>query len=101
LGNSKKVKITSKGNGAFNFKNDFVFFDGMNFDFKMPDIDFSNIEAIVLPDMDFDFDLDFDFDIEDIEDFDENIGKNGRYDFIWNDGDDKVVIKSKKRMGSF
>lgn len=99
LGNSKKVKITSKGNGAFNFKNDFVFFDGMDFDFKMPDIDFSNIEAIILPDMNFDFDFDFNF--EDIIDFDENIGKNGQYDFIWNDGDDKVVIKSKKDWEAF
>lgn len=99
LGNSKKVKITSKGNGAFNFKNDFVFFDGMNFDFKMPDIDFSNIEAIILPDMDFDFDFDFDF--EDIIDLDDNIGENGRYDFIWNDGDDIVVIKSKEDWDAF
>jgi hypothetical protein len=99
LGNSKKVKITSKGNGAFNFKNDFVFFDGIDFDFKMPDIDLSNIEAIILPDMNFDFDFDFDF--EDILDFDDNIGKNGQYDFIWNDGDDKVVIKSKKDWEAF
>lgn len=99
LGNSKKVKITSKGNGVFNFKNDFVFFDGMNFDFKMPDIDFSNIEAIILPDMDFDFDFDFDF--EDIIDLDDTIGKNGQYDFIWNDGDEKVIIKSKKDWEAF
>lgn len=99
LGNSKKVKITSKGNGIFNFKNDFVFFDDMNFDFKMPEIDFSNIEAIVLPEIDFDFDFDFNF--EDLDDLDENMGKNGKYEFMWNDGDDKVVIKSKKEWEDF
>lgn len=99
LGNSKKVKITSECSNSFNFKNDFVFFDDMNFDFKMPDIDFSNIEAIVLPDMNFDFDFDFDF--EDLDDLDENMGKNGKYEFMWNDGDDKVVIKSKKEWEAF
>lgn len=99
LGNSKKVKILSKGNNSFKFKNDFVFFDDMNFDFKMPDINFSNIEAIVLPDMDFDFDFDFDF--EGIEDLDENMGENGKYEFMWNDGDDKIVIKSKKEWEDF
>ncbi len=99
LGNSKKVKITSKGSGTFNFKNDFVFFDDINFDFKMPEIDLANIEAIILPDVDFDFDFDFDF--EDIEDLDENMEKNGKYEFTWNDGDNKVVIKSKKEWEAF
>ena len=99
LGNSKKVKITSKGNNTFNFKNDFVFFDGMDFDFTIPDIDFSNIETIILPNMDFDFDFDFDF--EDLFDLEDNIGKNGEYEFRWNDGDDKVIIKSKKDWEAF
>ena len=95
LGNSKKVKITSECSSSFNFKNDFVFFDDMDFDFKMPDIDFSNIEAIVLPD------FDFDFNFEDIEDLDESMGKNGKYEFMWNDGNDKVIIKSKKEWEAF
>jgi len=98
LGNSKKVKITSRGSNTFNFKNDFVFFDDMDFDFVMPDIDFSGIEAIVIPDMDFDFDFDFENIFEDI---DENMGKNGKYEFMWNDGDHNIKINSKEEWEAF
>ena len=58
LGNSKKVKIKSECSSSFSFKNDFVFFDDMDFDFVMPDINLPGIEAIVIPDMDFNFDFD-------------------------------------------
>lgn len=98
LGNSKKVKITSKGSKGFSFKNDFVFFDNMDFDIHIPEMDFSGFDTIVIPDMDFDFDFDFDFDgLYELEE----LGENGKYEFIWNDGDDKVVIKSKKEWEAF
>jgi hypothetical protein len=99
LGNSKKVKITSKGNNAFNFKNDFVFFDNMDFDFEIPQIDLSSIDAIVLPDMNFDFDFDFDF--EDLEDLGENMGKNGKYEFMWKDDGHNIEINSKEEWEAF
>lgn len=113
LGNSGKVQITSKVNNSFNFKNDFVFFDNMNFDFQMPEIDMSNIEAIVLPDMDFDFDLDMDFDfaIDDVfylsEDIsvkknkNEDTNDNESWEFTFKDNEGKVKIKSKKEWEKF
>jgi hypothetical protein len=100
LGNKRKVQITSKGNNAFNFKNDFVFFDDMNFDFEMPNIDFSSFENIELPKMDFDFDFNFDF--KDVfEDIDENMGKDGKYNFRWHDDDHDIVINTKKEWEEF
>ncbi len=100
LGNSKKVKITSKGSNGFNFKSDFVFFDDMNFDIQIPEIDLSNIEAIVLPSMDFDFDFDFQ-DLADFEDLGENMGKNGKYEFRWNDDDHDIELNSKEEWEAF
>lgn len=101
LGNSKTVKITSKGSYGIGAKKNFVFFN--DFDFEFPEIEFPNIDAIVLPDMDFDFDFAIDYDdiLKDIEDIDETIGKNGKYEFQWNDGKDKVVIKSRKDWEKF
>ena len=102
LGNSKKVKITSKGNNTFNFKNDFVFFDNMNFDFEMPEVDFSGINTIVLPDMDFDFDFDLDLDFDNIfDDLDKNMGKDGKYEFRWKDDDHDIEINSKEEWEAF
>ena len=100
LGNKRKVQITSKGNNVFNFKNDFVFFDDMNFDFEMPDIDFSSFETIVLPDMNFDFDFDFDF--ENIfDEIDKNMGKDGKYEFSWKDDDNDIEINTKEEWEAF
>ncbi|WP_405566349.1 hypothetical protein [Polaribacter sp. Asnod6-C07] len=102
LGNSKKVKITSKGNNTFNFKNDFVFFDNMNFDFEMPEVDFSGMKTIVLPDMDFDFDFDLDLDFDNIfDDLDKNMGKDGKYEFRWKDDDYDIEINSKEEWEAF
>lgn len=100
LGNSKKVQITSKGSNTLNFRNDFVFFDNMNFDFEMPEIDFSNIETIVLPNMNFDFDFDFDTD-NIFEDIDKNMGKNGKYEFRWSDDEHDIEINSKEEWEAF
>lgn len=100
LGNKRKVQITSKGNNAFNFKNDFVFFDDMNFDFEMPNIDFSSFENLELPKMDFDFDFNFDF--KDVfDDIDENMGKDGKYNFRWKDDDNNIVINTKEEWEAF
>ncbi|APZ47731.1 hypothetical protein BW723_16145 [Polaribacter reichenbachii] len=102
LGNSKKVKITSKGSNAFNFKNDFVFFDNMNFDFEMPEINLPEFETIVIPDMDFDFDFDLDLDFDNIfDDLDKNMGKDGKYEFRWKDDDHNIEINSKEEWEAF
>lgn len=100
LGNSKKVQITSKGNNSFNFKNDFVFFDNMNFDFEMPDIDFSSFETIVLPDMDFDIDFNLD-NLNIFEDIDKNMGKDGKYEFRWKDDEHDIEINTKEEWEAF
>ena len=98
LSNKRKVNILSKGQGPAGFKNNFVFFDDMDFDFEMPDIDFSSFETIVLPEMNFDFDFKFDNILIDI---DENMGKNGKYDFRWKDDDHDIVITSKEEWEAF
>ncbi|WP_334057719.1 hypothetical protein [Polaribacter sp. P097] len=98
LSNKRKVNILSKGQGPEGFKNNFVFFDDMDFDFEMPDIDFSSFETIVLPEMNFDFDFNFDNILIDI---DENMGKNGKYDFRWKDDDHDIVITSKEEWEAF
>ncbi|MAD97358.1 MAG: hypothetical protein CMB99_08540 [Flavobacteriaceae bacterium] len=110
LGNKSKVKITAKGNNRFPFKNDFVFFNDQNF--VMPDIDFENFDAIVLPEMNFDFDFDFKDlkvleglesleSLEVLKDFDSWVGKDGDYNFTYKDGDNKIEIKSKKDWEKF
>ncbi|PWG04898.1 hypothetical protein [Polaribacter aquimarinus] len=99
LGNSRKVEITSKGSYGIGAKTDFIFFNDM--DFSFPDINIPDIDVIVLPEMNFDFMSDFDFDFEDLDDLEDSIGKNGRYDFRWNDGKDKIVIKTKKEWEAF
>ena len=99
LGNKSKVKITAKGNNSFHFKNDFIMFNDT--DFTFPDIEMPNIETIVIPEMDFDFDFDFENIFEDLDDFDENVEKNGNYSFHWNDGEDNIHIKSKKEWEAF
>ena len=95
LGNKSKVKLTAKGSNSFHFKSDFIMFNDT--DFTFPDIEMPNIETIVIPEMDFDFENIF----EDFEDFDENVEKNGNYLFHWNDGEDKINIKSKKEWEAF
>ncbi|MFK8060793.1 MAG: hypothetical protein AB8B78_11970 [Polaribacter sp.] len=101
LGNKRKVEITSKGDYSFGANKDFLIFNDMNFSF--PEIEMPNFDMIVIPDMDFDFDtdFDFDFDFEDLDDLDKNMGKNGKYEFNWNDGSDKVVIKTEKQWKAF
>lgn len=98
LSNKRKVNIQSLDNLKKGFKNNFVFFDNMDFDFEMPDIDFSSFETIVLPEMNFDFDFNFDNILIDI---DENMGKNGKYDFRWKDDDHDIVITSKEEWEAF
>ncbi len=99
LGNSKKVKITSKGGYGLGTKTDFIFFNDM--DFSFPDIELPDVDVIVLPEMDFNFDFDYDKILEDIGDIEEKIGENGRYDFTWNNGKDKIVVKTKKEWEAF
>jgi len=99
LGNSKKVQVTSKGNNSFSFKNDFVFFDNMDFDINIPEIDFADIETIVIPEMKFDFN--FDNLLEDIEDIDKTMGKNGKYEFRWKDDENDIEINSKEEWEAF
>ncbi len=104
LGNKSKVKITSKGGNSFHFKNDFVFFNDNDFtfpDIEIHDIQLPDIETIVIPEMDFDFDFDYENIFEDLEDLDENVGKDGNYSFQLHDGKNKVVIKSKKDWIAF
>ena len=74
----------------------------MNFDFEMPEIDFSNFETIVLPDMDFDMDFDFDFEnLNVFEDIVKNMGKDGKYEFRWKDNDHDIEINSKEEWEAF
>ncbi|MEE9408550.1 MAG: hypothetical protein V3V28_10810 [Polaribacter sp.] len=96
LGNKKKVKITSKGNNSFRLNNDITFFNNMDFDFEMPEIQMPDMDAIVMPDMDFDFD--FDFDLDDLE---EDMKKDGKYSFEYHNDDKHIVIKSKKEWEKF
>ena len=105
LGNSKTVKITAKGNNRFNFKNDFVFFDNMDFDITIPEINIEDIKAIRIPDMNFDFDFDFNFDelkiLEDLEDIDKMVSRDGKYEFTWKDGKHNIKITSKEEWEAF
>ena len=101
LGNKSKVKITSQGNNSLGLRNDFIIFNDSDFNF--PDIEMPDFEAIVIPEMNFDFDFDFDgmHILEDLENLDEIVGKDGEYSFEWNDGEDKISIKSKKEWEAF
>jgi hypothetical protein len=99
LGNKKKVQITSKGNNSFGLKNDVVFFNNMDFNFEIPEIQIPNFDSIVIPDMDFDFDFDFDF--ETLEEIEENMEKKGEYSFEFHNGDDHIVIKTKEEWEKF
>lgn len=101
LGNKKKVQITSKGNNAFGLKNDVVFFNNMDFNFEIPEIQIPNFDSIVIPDMNFDFDFDFDFDFETLEELEENMEKKGEYSFEFHNGDDHIVIKTKEEWEKF
>ena len=101
LGNARKVQITAKGSNKFNFKNDFVFFDNTDFDIQIPEIDFTNIETIVLPEMNFDFDFDLENLLDNLEDFDEKIEKSGSYKFSWKDDEHDIKINSKKEWEAF
>lgn len=98
LGNKNKVKIVSKGSNNSNFKGDFVFFGDKNFSFpdiKMPDLD------IDIPDLDFDFDFNFEEMFDSFDALEENIIKNNKYSFEFNDGEEHIVIKSKEDWEKF
>lgn len=97
LGNSKTVKIKSRGNSA-NGK-DFIFFNDMNFDFVMPDLDIQmpDLDAIVIPDMNFDFDFDF----KSMEDIEDHMERKGRYYFEYHNDDEHIIIKTKEEWEKF
>ena len=101
LGNKRKVEITSKGSNSFGFKNDFVFFNDIDFDF--PEIEMPNFDMIVLPEMNFDFDFNLEGlnILEEIGDLDEMVGKNGKYTFKWKDDDHDIEINSKEEWEAF
>jgi hypothetical protein len=101
LVNKRKVKLTSQGINSLGLRNDFIIFNDSDFNF--PDIELPDFEAIVIPEMNFDFDFDFDgmHILEDLENLDEIVGKDGEYSFEWNDGEDKISIKSKKEWEAF
>lgn len=101
LGNAKKVQIKASGSNIFNLKNDFVFLNNMDFDIKIPEIDFSNIDAIVIPEMDFNFDFDFDEMFSELEDIDKMVEKNGNYKFHWKDDENDIEINNKKEWEAF
>ncbi|WP_435416341.1 hypothetical protein [Polaribacter aestuariivivens] len=103
LGNSKKVQITSKGTNSFALKDDFVIFNNMDFDIEIPEINMPDMDAIVIPNLDFDFDYDFDFDIDfdSMEEIEENMKRNGRYHFQYHNDDEHIIIKSKEEWEKF
>lgn len=94
LGNKNKVKITSKGGSVQNFEGDFVFFGDKNFNF--PDITIPDID-IEIPDVDFNFETIF----ETLDALEEDIKKNGKYSFEYDDGEEHIVIKSKEEWKKF
>ncbi|MBL4605591.1 MAG: hypothetical protein JKY02_08025 [Flavobacteriaceae bacterium] len=106
LGNSSKVKITSRGNNSFRFSdNDFVIF---NNDFVMPNIVIPEIPDFEMPEINFTMpDFDFDFDtlfmgLGDLEfDFDEYFEDGKEYLFQWKSDAREITIKSKKDWEKF
>ncbi|QMU64880.1 MAG: hypothetical protein GKR88_11655 [Flavobacteriaceae bacterium] len=104
LGNSSKVKITSKGNGFYALRDNLFIFNDTDFDFPeviVPDMHIMapDVEAIVLPDMDFEKifqgldKLEFDFD---------KYHKDGEnYFFRWKDSAKNITIKSRKEWKKF
>ena len=103
LGNSKTVKVTSKGSNHFNFKNDFVFFDNMDFDIVIPEINLDDIKEITIPELNFDFDFNFDElkILEDLEDIDKMVSRDGKYEFTWKDDKHNIKIRSKEEWEAF
>ncbi|QTD38272.1 hypothetical protein JL193_02930 [Polaribacter batillariae] len=99
LGNKRKVQITSKGNNSLGLKNDIVFFNNMNFDFEIPEIKMPDMDAIVIPDIDFNFDFDINFDS--MEDLEDNMEKEGDYRFEYHNDDEHIVIKSREEWQKF
>lgn len=99
LGNSSKVKITSKENNLLNLRNDFVMFNDM--DFTFPDIQMPNFDNIVIPEMDFNFDFDFGDFMEDFDEIEKDMHKNGKYFFNYNDDENSINIKTKKEWETF
>ena len=105
LGNKNKVKIMAKGNNSLGLEHNFTIFNNM--DFTFPKIEMPNFDSIVIPDMNFDFNFDFAFAfdsiniLDNLDDFDKNLSKTGEYSFDWNDGVNKITIKSKKEWEAF
>jgi len=104
LGNKNKVKINAQGNTSFDFKNDFVFFNNMNFEIPEIEIEKSSIEAIFLPKINFDFKFDYNnlFNgVKDLDDLEKTIGKNGDYSFAWKDDEYDIEINTKEEWEAF
>ena len=99
LGNSKTVKITSKGNFGLHSNKEFIVFNDLNFTF--PDIEMPNLDSIITQEMNFDFDFNFQNIFEDLKDFDKYLVDDGNYSFEWNDGENKISIKSKEDWEAF
>lgn len=95
LGNNKKVSITSKGGNFSQLKNDIVFFDNMNFNMVIPEIEMPDFDAIEIPDMNFDFDFDS------LDSIEEKMVKEGKYTFEYHNDDEHIIIKSKKEWDKF
>jgi hypothetical protein len=106
LGNSGRVKITSKGSGFYGLNDNIVIFNDKDFNFPevvIPDVDFNfsfpDFETIVIPDLD----LEKMFEgLEDLEfDFDKYKKDGNTYFFQWKDSAKKISIKSKKDWEKF
>ncbi|MCI2228014.1 hypothetical protein MC378_02460 [Polaribacter sp. MSW13] len=98
LGNKSKVSITSKGSNTHEFDDNFIFFNDM--DFTFPDIQLSNFDSIVIPEMNFDYDFDFNFDFN-FDDLEKNMNDDDDFSFEWEHNGDKISIKSKKEWEAF
>lgn len=106
LGNSSRVKITSKGKGFYGLNDNIVIFNDKDFSFPevvIPDMDFNfsfpDIETIVIPDVD----LEKIFEgLENLEfDFDKYKKDGNTYFFRWKDSAKNISIKSKKDWEKF
>ena len=98
LGNKSKVQITSKGNKYSALKNDFVFFNNM--DIKIPEIDMSNFETIVMPNINFDFEKVFKK-LDNLDQLEKIAGKDGDYSVRYVFDNKDIKINSKKEWEAF
>ncbi|WP_299060827.1 hypothetical protein [uncultured Polaribacter sp.] len=101
LGNKKKVSVVSSSGKSMGLNN-IVFFENMDFDINIPeiniaDINIPEIEDIEIPEMDFDFDFDFDS----LEDIEKKMIKENKYTFEYHNDNEHIIIKSKKEWDEF